>query len=122
MKNQKSRTAERLPCYRGEMLLLKYLELRATMPPSLSTVASEFVEFVAPVDGLVPRPNGRVFRYIKDLEEQRLAEVVRSGDEKATVEITEVGRQYAGRIGLDPVLRSQWEKQACRIASREALM
>lgn len=108
MENEK----KKLPCYRGEMLLLKYLELRVTTPPPLSTIANDFVQFVEPLDGVLPRPPERVYRYLNELKARKFARVVNSDRSKTpTVEITEVGLLNSQGIGLDPVLRAQWEKQ-----------
>jgi len=100
------------------MLLLKYLELRAETPPMISTVADDFVEFVAPVDGVVPRPRERVYRYLQELESRKLARIVGSDPaQTSTIEITEIGLLSARGIGLAPMLTMQWKKQDLRLSA-----
>jgi hypothetical protein len=122
MKNHGDLIRQPLPCYRGEMLLLKYLELRTMIPPTLASLADEFNEFVAPIDSVVPRPRERVLRYLGELETRRFARVVNPGEHKSKiVEITEVGLMSSRGIGLDASLRSQWEKQELRLGSGNTL-
>ncbi len=99
------RADERLPCYRGEMLLLKYLESVWPSNAEWSTIPHDFEKFVAPIDGTIPRARERVYGYIDILQREGLAKVVVSNGDPQEVEVTEVGLLNARKIGLDPTLR-----------------
>lgn len=105
----------RLPSYRGEMLLLKYLELRVqdNNPPNITSLPEDFDYFVAPLnEGLQPpRPPERALRYLDDLINLQYARVVDRANIGKIVELTPVGDLSAQGIGLSYELKAQWEKQ-----------
>ena len=117
MKEQKRTklTELRLPSYRGEMLLLKYLELRRENPPTVENLPEDFDEFVDPVAAPPPRQPERALRYLDDLINMQYARVVEKPGVGRVVELTPIGGFSAEGIGLDSELRMQWEKQKERL-------
>lgn len=108
-----------LPDYRGQMLLLKYLELRRDNPLNIENLPEDFDYFVAPLnEGLKPpRPPERALWYLNDLINLQYARVVERDNIGNLVELTEIGAISAQGIGLSYTLKAQWEKQKERQAS-----
>lgn len=111
-----------LPDYRGQMLLLKYLELRQDYPPNIESLPEDFVEFVDPVNPSLnpPRPPERALRYLEDLVEDQYARVVELPGTGRVAELTPLGVLSAQGIGLHYKLKMQWEKQQERIVRNRA--
>ncbi len=107
----------KLPCFRGDMLLLKFLALLGhDRALAVSELPEMFDIFVKPIDGVLPSPPPeRVLGYLDYLEAQRYASVTEASGVEV-VEITPVGEMVAGGIDLVAELEAQWEKVAALAA------
>lgn len=95
-----------LPSYRGEALLLKYLELQHGTPVRLLQLPVLFGSFLAPLNNGISdwHPTSSIMRWVKELEVRAFISIEPGLGTDSLITISDLGLNRAAGIGLAPGL------------------